>query len=161
MVRSVRLCPKTEKARKHFLQIEGTPPNSPPISSFEESSDNISLDTIHWKMLVKVLMCCCFVQGFHEEGNEYLKKLCHFYCECKEKHEYFVYTRKSHPFINKRMDEMQHKCTCKILGSYETCNFCVQVKYLINFGAYKINTKKWEQYENNTEKYAATFGASG
>ena len=46
-VNSVRLCPKAEKTHKHFLQIERTAPNSPPISSFENSSDNISLDTIH------------------------------------------------------------------------------------------------------------------
>ena len=44
---SVRLWPKTNKAHKHVLEIERTPPNSPPISFFEESSDNISLGTIH------------------------------------------------------------------------------------------------------------------
>ena len=46
---SVSLWPKTKKVSKHFLQLERTPSNSPPISSFEESSDNVSLDTIHWK----------------------------------------------------------------------------------------------------------------
>ena len=92
-------------------------------------------------MLAKVLMSNCFVQGFYEEGNEYVKKLCQFYCHCKEKHEYFVDTCKGHPFIDKKMDKMQHKCTCKILGSYEICKFCVQVKYLINFRAYKICTR--------------------
>ena len=89
-------------------------------------------------MLAKVLMCSCFVQGFHEEDNEYVEKICHFYCHCKEEHQYFVYTCKGHPLIKKRIDGMQHKCTCKILGSYEMCNLCVQVKYLINFRAYKI-----------------------
>ena len=38
---------KDRKSRKYFLQIEMTPPNSPPISCFDESSDNISLDTTH------------------------------------------------------------------------------------------------------------------
>ena len=33
---------------------------------------------------------------------------------------------------------MQHKCTCKILGSNEIYSSCIQVKYLINFRAYKI-----------------------
>ena len=78
------------------------------------------------------------VQGFHEEVNENVKKLCHFHCHCKEKHKYFVYTCKGHPFINKRMDGMQHKCTCKVVGSNEIRNFCVQVKYLINFRWYQI-----------------------
>ena len=51
-------------------------------------------------------MCGCFVQGFHEEGNEYVKKLCHFYCHRKEAHEYFIYTCIGHVFIKKRMDGM-------------------------------------------------------
>lgn len=85
-------------------------------------------------------MCSCNVQGFHEEGNEYIKKLCHFYCHCKEEHsveETFVLTCR-HSLIHRRMEGMQDKCTCKNLCLYEICNFCVQVKYLINFGACKI-----------------------
>ena len=83
-------------------------------------------------------MCSCFVQGFHEEGNEYVKKFCHFYCHCKEEHEHFVYTCEGHLFINKRMDGMKHKWTYKILEPYEISNVCVQVKNLINFCTYKI-----------------------
>ena len=30
----------------------------------------------------------------------------------------------------------------RFLGPYEVCNFCVQVKYLLNFRAYKICIKK-------------------
>ena len=40
------------------------------------------------------------------------------------------------------MQGMDEKCSCKILGSYEVCNLCVQVKYLLNFGAYKICMRK-------------------
>ena len=40
----VRLWPKTEKARKHFLRIEKTPPDTPPIVS---DGSNLSLDTVH------------------------------------------------------------------------------------------------------------------
>ena len=69
----IRYWPKTEKARKHFLRLERTHPCSPPVSSSFEESENVSLDTIHWIMLAKVLMCSCYVQGFHEEGNEYVK----------------------------------------------------------------------------------------
>ena len=72
---SIRLLPKTEKARKHFLRIERAPINSPPNSSGSEYS-NISLDTVHLKakMIAKILMCPCFVESFHEEGNNYVKK---------------------------------------------------------------------------------------
>ena len=143
MVCSVRLGPKTKKACKYFLQIERTPPNSPPISFFEESSDNISLYTIDWKILTKVLMCSCFVQGFHEEGNGYMKKVCHFYCHCKEEHEYFVYTCKGHPFINKRMDGMQHRCTCTILGSCEILTSVCRLNIWLMF----VHIRSvWEQY---------------
>ena len=38
---SVRLWSETDKARKHFLRIERTPPCSPPISSFDESDADI------------------------------------------------------------------------------------------------------------------------
>ena len=41
---SVRLWPKTEKARKHFLKIERIPPDTPPIIS---DDSNFSLDTVH------------------------------------------------------------------------------------------------------------------
>ena len=91
-------------------------------------------------MLVKILMCSCYVQYFHEEGNEYVKSLCHFYCHCKEE-QYFIHTCKGYPLVNKRLDGMQEKCTCKSLGPYEICNFCVQVKHLSNFRAYKICMK--------------------
>lgn len=40
---SVRLQAKTDKAKKHFLITERTPPYSPPISSFDESD----VDTVH------------------------------------------------------------------------------------------------------------------
>ena len=43
---SVRLWPKTDKARKQFLRTERTPPCSPPTDS-DSGSDNIILDTIH------------------------------------------------------------------------------------------------------------------
>ena len=42
-VNSVRLWPKGNEARKHFLRMERTLPCSPPISSFDESG----VDTVH------------------------------------------------------------------------------------------------------------------
>ena len=41
---SFRLWPKTEKARKHFLRIERTPPDTPPIVP---GDSDFSLDTVH------------------------------------------------------------------------------------------------------------------
>ena len=92
-------------------------------------------------MLAKILMCPCHVQYFHEEGKEYVKKLCHFYCKCKDDHEYFVYACRSHPYIHKRLDGMQLNCTRKHGDPYDICNFYVQLKHLLNFRAYKICAK--------------------
>lgn len=120
---SVKVWLKTEKACKLFLRIERTPPYSTAVSSSFEEIDNNILDTIHWKMLEKVIMCSFNVQGFHEEANEYIKKLRHFYCYCKEEHQYFVLSCTGHPFINRRMEGMQGKWNCKVLGPYRICPY--------------------------------------
>ena len=93
-------------------------------------------------MFVKILKSSCYVEVFHQEGNAYIKKLCHFYCHCKEEHVYYVHTCTCHPLVHRRMQGMHEKCSCKFLGPYEVCNFCVQVTYLLNFRAYKICMKK-------------------
>ena len=54
-----------------------------------------------------------------QEGNEYVKKLCHFHCKCKDDHECFVYTCRSHLYNHNRLDGMQLSCTCKQLDPYE------------------------------------------
>ena len=41
-------------------------------------------------MLANILMCSCNVDEFHREENEYIKKICHFYCHCRDEHETFV-----------------------------------------------------------------------
>ena len=66
----------------------------------------------------------------------------HFYCHCKEEHVYYVHTCSCHPLVHRRMQGMDKKCSCKVLGPYEVYNFFVQVKYLINFCTYKICMKK-------------------
>ena len=43
---SIRLWPKTNKACKHFLRIERTPPCCP-LTDSDSGNDNLSLDTIH------------------------------------------------------------------------------------------------------------------
>ena len=84
-------------------------------------------------MIAKILMCPCFVESFHEEGNSYVKKQYHFICKCKDNQEYFVHTCQYHLCIGKLLYGMQSNCSCKNLGLFLICGFCVQVKYLINF----------------------------
>ena len=89
-------------------------------------------------MLANILMSSCYTEYFHNEENECVKKLSHFYCHCKEEHVYFVHTCKYHPFVAKKVNGMKNKCFCAGLGHYEICDFCVQIKYLLNFRVYKF-----------------------
>ena len=91
---------------------------------------------------MKILTCSCSVEQFNQGQNEYVKKLQHFHCQCNDSHFSFVHTCKNHPFIASRIPEMELRCTCAICGPNEICNFCVQVKYLLNFRAYKLCVKK-------------------
>lgn len=93
-------------------------------------------------MLAKIPMRSCNVGKFHQERNEYVKKLCHFHCQCDDNHLLFVYTCKDHPFVASRIPEMALRCACTKIGSNNICNFCVQVRYLLNFRTYKICVKK-------------------
>ena len=89
-------------------------------------------------MLAKISMCICYTEYFHNEENEYVKKPYHFYCHCKEEHVHFGHTCLYHPFAAKKVDGTKNKCFCASLRPYETCEFCVQIKYLLNFRACKF-----------------------
>ena len=86
-------------------------------------------------------MCLSNAESFDEEGNSYVIKMYHFYCKCKYVDEYIFNAYKYHPFIGKILNGMQSSCSCRNLGPFEVCDFCVQVKYLINFHTYKLCIK--------------------
>ena len=54
-------------------------------------------------------MCSCYVEAFHQDGNEYVKKFCHFYCHCKKEHVYYVHTCSCHPLVHRIMQGMDEK----------------------------------------------------
>ena len=60
-------------------------------------------------MLAKILMCSCCVEKFHSEGNEYMKKLTHFHCKCKEKHLLYVLLYNKHPYGSGFIPQMEKK----------------------------------------------------
>ena len=56
-------------------------------------------------MLANIFMCPFYVQYFYEKGSDKnVRKLCHLYCKCKDDHECFIYTSRSHSYIHKRID---------------------------------------------------------
>ena len=62
-------------------------------------------------MLAKILMYRCYVEKFQSEGNEYVKKLSHFHCKCKEEHLLYVLLRKKHPHGYLPTPEIEKECT--------------------------------------------------
>ena len=43
--------------------------------------------------------------------------------------------------IDKILNGMQSSCSCKDLGLFDNCDFCIEIKYLINFHTYKFCIK--------------------
>ena len=88
-------------------------------------------------MIAKILMCRCYVEKFHSEGNKYVKKLAHFQCKCKDQHVLYVLFCEQHPYQQTPILE-EKKCTCATAPAKELYNFCIHVKYLLNFKCYKL-----------------------
>ena len=93
-------------------------------------------------MLAKILICSCFVEKFHNEDNEYVKKLCHFKCKCNDSHIIYILSCNEHPYVAAKIPEMDPGCNCPPIDALEIFNYCRQVRYLLNFRAYKLCLKK-------------------
>ena len=93
-------------------------------------------------MLAKILICSCFVEKFHSEDNEYVKKLCHFKCKCNDSHIIYILSCNEHPYVAAKIPEMDPGCNCPPIDTLEIFNYCRQVRYLLNFRAYKLCLKK-------------------
>ena len=89
-------------------------------------------------MLAKILICSCYIQKFYSEGNDYVKKLTHSHCKCEEKHLLYVLFWEKHPQGSLSTPEMEKECTCVAASANDVCDFCVQIKYLLNFKYYKL-----------------------
>ena len=89
-------------------------------------------------MLAKILMYRCYVEKFQSEGNKYVKKLSHFHCKCKEEHLLYVLLRKKHPHGYLPTPEIVKECTYATASANDICNFCIQIKYLLNLKCDKI-----------------------
>ena len=42
-------------------------------------------------MIAKIFMCPSYVKNPHDEGNSYVKKLCHFYCKSTNDHDHILF----------------------------------------------------------------------
>ena len=101
-------------------------------------------------MIAKILMCECVKKNFQSESCKYIKKIIHYHCKCKEKHLYFTIFCKEHPFrANFSSNQEERKCTCTVKLSQEVCQFCCNIRYLLNFKYFKICV---EQIPENLQK---------
>ena len=87
-------------------------------------------------------MCRCSAEKFQNEGNEYVRKLCHFNCKYNDSHIVYILSCEKHPYVASNISEMDPKCKCPSIGALEICNFCRQVRYLFNFRAFKFCLKR-------------------
>ena len=62
----------------------------------------------------------------------------HFYGKCEDEHGYFVHTCKGELFMYPPLHGMKYKCSCNNIGPFDTCDFCVQMRYLVNFRRFKF-----------------------
>ena len=88
-------------------------------------------------------MCECYNEKFNSEGSAYIKKVTHFYCKCKDKHRLYVLFCEDHPYggnFNFQMTE--RKCLCATHLSHEVCQFCFNVRYLLNYKCFEICMEK-------------------
>ena len=90
------------------------------------------------KGLAKILMRRCYFDKFNSEGNEFVKKLTDFYCKCADEHLLHILFCKEHPYGSPSVPGMQKECKCVTAFANNICDFCIQVKYLLNFKCYKL-----------------------
>ena len=92
-------------------------------------------------MLAKVLMCSCFVEKFHSEDNEYVKKPCHLKCKSRILTLYIfsaaknTRTSRAYKFCLKGIPESFHnhiETTYQYFKKYKAVNlFMIIVKNLV------------------------------
>ena len=59
----------------------------------------------------------CFVEKFHIEDNEYMKKFCHLKRKCKDSHVVYILSCEKHPYVAYKIPEMDPECKCRSIGA--------------------------------------------
>ena len=111
-------------------------------------------------MISKIFICRCYKEEFEASGNTYMEKHIPFHCKCKEKqHFYYGLFWEKHPFgadfdgwTRKKIanfggrETEKKSCSCKAGFSHEVCDFCITVRYLLNFKCFKICVEEVPDY---------------
>lgn len=96
-------------------------------------------------MFIKILIFKCYIKTCHEEREEYVTKLSHFHCKCKEKHLLLICFYENHPYSSDMLDLVEKECKCSSVSSIDYCDFCGWVSWLLNLKTYKVCLKRIPQ----------------
>ena len=94
-------------------------------------------------MILKIFMCPCYKNGFFDLGNSYFSHCIHMRYMCQRRNFLYVHFSKEHRFGSnfvpwRSFMLVGDKCKCKDAGPQEICNFCVSIRYILNFKCHKI-----------------------
>ena len=93
-------------------------------------------------MISKILICCCYKgEFFNLPGNVCFVQQTHMKRMCQREHFLYVLFCEEHKYRSKfvsRGFEFEEKCNCKYAGPQEVCNFCLSVRYILNFKCHKL-----------------------
>ena len=76
----------------------------------------------------------CYAEKFHQENHDYVKKNCHFQCTFVSVNNIFL--------LRLKLTIWSCVVNVQILEKNKICNFCVEIKHLLNFRAFKIRMSK-------------------
>lgn len=100
-------------------------------------------------MPVKILICPWYKDYFKEIEVPILRYFLPFNCKCDEKdHEIFVHFCSSHPYgttllnIVQPNDVVKTKCFCKREHANSICQYCIHIRYSLNFSCHKFFLEK-------------------
>ena len=86
---------------------------------------------------------------FKQTDVPIVKHLVHFHCKCEEKiHDMFVHFCHGHPFGSTVLnvvdadDVVETKCFRKKKPANELCQYCITIRYSLNFRCHKICVEK-------------------
>lgn len=82
-------------------------------------------------------------------------------CKCKEEPEIFVHFCSQHYFGNRMpaiadySGTIRDKCYCAKVHANEICQFCCQVRYILNFTCHKIYVEETKYFRDFLMKHKA------
>ena len=101
--------------------------------------------------MIKILACDCYLDELQERFEETGTRFGRVFCKCEDDHlhckDYLVSICKKckynlPPCASEILQNQLVTCRFKRLDQFETCSYCINLQYMLNFSAYKLFFKK-------------------